>query len=83
MKMYYSLLCPDCTKALAKMVNAGVKCEEMVNVTNSMKELREFIYFREEHTENWEPLRPNRSIGVPCFVLDDGTISFDVEDVLQ
>jgi glutaredoxin-related protein len=85
MKMYGSPLCPDCVKAKKVMEENGIKDGdyEFVNVTGSMAELREFIYFREANTEVFEPGRKHRAVGVPCFVLDDGTISFYVNDVIK
>ncbi len=85
MKMFYSKLCPDCTNALAAMAEHGITEDqyEAVAVTDSMKNLREFIYFREENTAAFEPIRPFRAIGLPCFILDDGKISFDVNDLFK
>lgn len=83
MKMYGSPLCPDCVNAKAVMKANGINDGdyEFVEVTGSMAALREFIYFREENTKLFEPIRPYRAIGLPCFVLDDGTITFDVNDL--
>ncbi len=48
-----------------------------------MKALREFIYFREANPAVFDPIKPRRQVGVPCFILEDCTITFNYRDVLE
>ena len=85
MKVYGSPLCPDCVNADAILEAHGIHREdyEYVDVTAAITNLREFIYFREANPAAFDPIRPNRAVGIPCFILDDGTITFDVNDVIK
>ena len=82
MKIYSSPLCPDCTFAKGVLQTQKITDYELVEVTESMKNLREFIYFREANSRAFDPMRPKQAIGLPFFVLDDGRITFDVFDAL-
>ena len=84
-KYYGSSHCPECTEVQGILRDNGINMEdfEHVDITASMKNLREFIYFREANPAVFDPIKPRRQVGVPCFILEDGTITFDYRDVLE
>ena len=81
MKYYGSPLCPDCVEASRLMEEAG-KTMEMTDITASMMNLREFLALR-DHREEFAPVREAGAVGIPCFRLDDGAITFDVQEILK
>ena len=82
---YTSSHCPECTEVHGILEEHGInKADfEVVDITSSMKALREFIYFREANPAVFDPIKPRRQVGVPCFILEDGTITFNYRDVLE
>ena len=80
MKYFGSPLCPDCVEASRLLAEAG-KTLEMTDITASMMNLKEFLALRDRR-EEFAPVREGGWVGIPCFLLDDGTITFDVNDVL-
>ena len=84
-KYYTSSHCPECTEVNGILEERGInKADfEVVDITSSMKSLREFIYFREGNPAVFDPIKPRRQVGVPCFILEDGTITFNYNDIFE
>ena len=80
MTYYGSPLCPDCQEATAILQERNVQTE-FVNITASMKELKEFLALRDSREEFIE-VKKNGWVGIPCFLREDGRITFDVNEVL-
>lgn len=73
LKIYGSMLCPDCVACCVELTKAGVKYE-FLDFADDLRSLKEFLSIRER-----EPLflevRQNGSIGIPCIVEPDGIVS--------
>jgi len=80
MKYYGSPLCPDCQEATALLDKTDVQYE-FVNITASMKELKEFLALRDSR-EEFADAKKNGYAGIPCFLREDGSITFDVNEIL-
>lgn len=77
MKYYGSPLCPDCVEATAVLQERGV-AYEWVEITASMPNLKEFLAMRDTR-EEFAEVRKEGRVGIPCFLYEDGRISFEVE----
>lgn len=81
MKVYYSDLCPDCTEA-KKVLDENDISFDLVEITESMAALKEFLKLRDER-EEFEEIKEENKIGIPCFYFEDSSISFDVDEAVK
>ena len=70
--------CKDCVNACAEIERQNLPIE-FHDMETSMEYLREFLKVRDEHPELFDECRKNNSIGIPVFVLEDGSVTFDCE----
>lgn len=75
--MYGTKNCPDVREALAVIAKKQLDVE-FRNFDDSVKNLKEFISLRDRSPE-FDEIKRNGTIGIPCFIGADGTISFDTE----
>ena len=80
LKIYGSILCPDCVKCKADLDNAGV-CYEYLDFADSLKNLKEFLSIRETQ-EVFIPVREAGKIGIPCIVDEEGKVSLTWEEYM-
>lgn len=80
LKIYGSMLCPDCVKCREDLDRAGVSYEYL-DFSDSLKNLKEFLAIRESSPIFGE-VRANGSIGIPCIVTEDGTVSLTWEEYM-
>ncbi len=81
MKIYGSLLCPDCVKCLEDLDRAGVSYEYL-DFSKSLLALKEFLALRDEE-EVFRPVKEAGKIGIPCIVCSDGTVTLDWEAFMK
>ena len=79
-KVYGSMLCPDCVEAKEYFEKVNYKYE-FVNITESMKNLKEFLALRENRKE-FEEIKKLGYVGIPAILTDDNKIILGNE-VLQ
>lgn len=77
MKFYGTMLCPDCVEADRVIKEKGIACE-YICITDSTANFREFLKLRDERPE-FEEIKKEGCIGIPCFLKEDGSVSFDLE----
>ncbi|MDO5350212.1 MAG: glutaredoxin [Lachnospiraceae bacterium] len=76
-----SHLCPDTLYALNQL--AANKADiEFKNLSASLPDLKVYLAQR-ENNPLYAAVRENGGIGIPCFVLEDGTTTLDLNDVLN
>ena len=75
MKIYGSMLCPDCVKCLGDLDRAGVSYEYL-DFSQSLLSLKEFLAIRDRE-EVFRAIKDNGKIGIPCIVCSDGTVTLD------
>ena len=56
---------------------------EFHDMLENLQDMRLYLKIRESHPEVFDELRANNKVGVPLFVLPDGSISVDTEVGLE
>ena len=79
-KVYGSMLCPDCVEAKEYFEKVNYKYE-FVNITESIKNLKEFLALRDNRKE-FEDVKKLGYIGIPAILTDDNKIILG-DEVLQ
>ena len=80
LKIYGSMLCPDCVECRADLDQAGVEYE-FLEFADSLRNLKEFLKLRDED-QIFLSVKEKGSIGIPCIVKEDGSINLDWEEFL-
>ena len=76
-----SHLCPDTLYALNKLVEAKADIT-FQNLSASLPDLKAYLALRDSDPHD-EAFKKNGCIGIPAFVLEDGTVTLDLGDVLK
>lgn len=79
MKYYGSHICKDCVAAADAIARANLDIK-YIDITENTANLKEFLALRDSSPE-FQGIREKGSIGIPCFVFDDGTISFELPGI--
>ena len=77
LKIYGSMLCPDCVKCREDLDKAGVDYEYL-DFSDSLKNLKEFLAIRDSSVL-FNEVREKGAIGIPCIVDEKGNISLSWE----
>ncbi len=77
-KMYVMHTCPDC-EYVEKQVEGNPNFE-VIDIGKDVKNLKEFLKLRDENPSFDEAKRVD-DIGIPCYVLEDGTVTLYSKDV--
>ncbi len=80
LKIYGSMLCPDCVKCREDLDRAGVKYQYL-DFADSLKNLKEFLAIRDS-SALFDEVRENGAIGIPCIVEENDTVSLSWEQYL-
>lgn len=80
LKIYGSILCPDCVACKADLDRANVPYE-FLEFADSLRNLKEFLKLRDEDPI-FLPVKEKGSIGIPCIVREDGSLTLDWEEFL-
>lgn len=84
-----SHFCPNTLHAITKCKDAGLQVA-FVNLSGGLSDLKCFLSLH-EHTDLYAPYReqsgqPNYSqvgsIGLPCFLLEDGSKTLSLDEIL-
>ena len=75
-KVYVMATCPDCFEVKARL--SDNPDFEIIDIGEHVRKLKEFIRLRDS-SPAFNSVKANGSIGIPCFVSEDGQISFDTE----
>ncbi len=76
-KIYGMSTCPDCTYVEEQV--KGNKKYEVIDIGRHVKELKAFLKLRDRHPAFDEAKRMG-AVGIPCFVLEDGTVTLTPEE---
>lgn len=74
-KIYGSMLCPDCVECRKELDQAGI-AYEYLDFSESLKNLKEFLMLRDKE-EIFREVREAGKIGIPCILREDGTLTLD------
>ncbi len=75
-----SHLCPDTLYALNKLSERKVSME-FKNLSSSLPDLKAYLAQR-DNNPLYAGIRAAGGIGIPCFVLEDGSTTLDLDEVL-
>ncbi len=70
--------CPDC-EIVERQVQGDSRFE-VIDLGTHVRHLKEFLRLRDTNSA-FDDIKRNGYIGIPCFVLEDGTVTFDLADV--
>ena len=77
LKIYGSMLCPDCVECREDLDKAGVEYEYL-DFSENLRNLKEFLKIRDDFAL-FDEVRERGSIGIPCIVEEAGTVCLDWE----
>ncbi|HWT26417.1 MAG TPA: glutaredoxin [Mobilitalea sp.] len=80
--MYGTEICPDCVDAKKQLSNISDIELDYRNITGSTAILKEFLSYR-DHEPIFKSIIEGGKIGIPFFVLEDGTKTLDVFEHLN
>ncbi len=81
LKIYGSELCPDCV-ACKNALDANSIGYEFIDITGSMKRLKEFLKHRDTDPV-FDDARKNGYVGIPALVRENGEFTLDWENYLK
>lgn len=80
LKIYGSMLCPDCVECRGDLDKVKVSYEYL-DISESLKNLKEFLKIRDENPVFAE-IRAEGKIGIPCIVKENGEITLSWEEFM-
>lgn len=80
LKIYGSMLCPDCVKCREDLDRAGV-AYEYLDFSEHLLNLKEFLTLRDSE-DIFAQIKENGRIGIPCIVSENGKVTLDWTDLL-
>ncbi len=80
LKVYGSLMCPDCTECRYNLDRNNIEYEYR-DITESLQNLKEFIKLRDKDAI-FDDIKANGYLGIPALISDDGTVTLDWERYL-
>lgn len=81
MKVYGAEICIDCRNYKAIQKARGFEAE-YIDITANTANLREFLKIR-DNDPVFATVRENSGIGIPLFVREDGTKTFDFDEAFS
>ncbi len=79
MILVYSMgSCPDCIRVLEQI--KGNPEFKVLEIGSHARILKQFLQLR-DCSPVLEQARENGSIGIPCFILEDGSVTLNPKDV--
>ena len=80
MKFYGTMICNKCVEAkrIIKERNIGDQYQ-FIDITANVDNMREFLKLRDTRKE-FDTAKEEGRIGLPCFLHEDGTITFQVQE---
>ena len=76
-----SHLCPDTLYALNRLSEAGAEID-FKNLSASLSDLKAYLALRQD-SPAYADIRESGGIGIPCFILEDGTVTRNLRTALQ
>ncbi|MGC6177153.1 glutaredoxin-related protein [Lacrimispora sp. 38-1] len=80
--MYGTEICSECAAAKAQLGNLTAVELDYRSITENTATLKEFLRHR-DHDEVFKPIIEEGKIGIPLFILEDGTQTFDMADFMD
>lgn len=80
LKIYGSMMCPDCVQIKEDLDKAGV-AYEFLDFADSLLNLKEFLNLRDSEPV-FEEVKAGGKIGIPCIVREDGRVTLSWEEFM-
>lgn len=80
--MYGTGICPECVEAKEQLENCIDAELEYRDITKTTAILKEFLSYR-DHEEMFTSVIEGGKIGIPFFILEDGTKTFEIFDYVD
>lgn len=80
LKIYGSMLCPDCVQCRQALDDAGV-AYEYLDLADNLKNLKEFLKLRDENAL-FDSVKREGKIGIPCILMEDGVMLLRWEELM-
>ena len=80
LKIYGSVLCPDCVQCRKDLEKAGVEYEYL-DFSEHLLHLKAFLALRDSESV-FDEIRIAGKIGIPCIVAEDGKVTLDWSEFL-
>lgn len=71
--VYVMATCPDCVQVKARLKDSPN--HRLVDIGEHVRNLKAFLRLRDSHPA-FERIREKGSVGIPCFVTEDGDVTF-------
>ena len=81
LKIYGSMLCPDCVDCCRDLDAAGVE-SQFADFADSLLNLKEFLSLRDLDPQ-FAPVKEKGSIGIPCIVREDGSVTLSWDEYVS
>lgn len=75
-------LCPDCRVVVEQAKAEGLELE-FHDMLENLQDMRLFLKIREGHPEIYDELRKDNKVGIPVFVLPDGSVTVDADKGIE
>ena len=76
-KIYGMSTCPDCTYVEEQV--KGNSRYEVIDIGRHVRDLKAFLRLRDTYPA-FDGAKRAGAVGIPCFVLDDGTVTLVAEE---
>ena len=79
--MFGSHVCPDTIAAMCILDKKGLSYTYK-DITGTMIFLKEFLHLRDSR-EDFQAVKEGGYVGIPCFLFEDGSLTFSVEEAIS
>ena len=76
-RIYVMESCPDCSEVKALYSNDPEF--ELIDIGKQARSLKEFLSLRDHHPA-FQKVRERGTIGIPCFVKEDGAVAISLKN---
>lgn len=76
-RIYGMPSCPDCVHAEEQVKGNG--SYEIIDIGKDVRTLKAFLRMRDSNSV-FDEAKKTGAVGIPCFVLEDGTVTLTPED---
>lgn len=80
LKIYGSMLCPDCVQCRKDLDKAGIKYAYL-DFSEDLRNLKSFLTIRDTAPE-FAKVKAEGKIGIPCIVREDETVTLSWEEFM-
>ena len=80
--MYGSRICIDCVRAEEELLKRSDIQLDYKVITQDVKTLKEFLIYR-DNEQMFDAVKERGQIGIPFFILEDGTKTFDIRSYIK